>query len=167
MSNATMTRLATEPIGAVLKRRGYRRTANTFCRALDGVDHLVDVQKSARSSSGQITATVNIGVWIRRLAPIRAGVADKPSLGSAHWRCRLGQLMPAASDRWWTATSNDEATAIGEEIARALVQYGLPALEKLADAHAVVSLWRRGVAPGLTEGQRCRLLQRYEHLISG
>ena len=29
--------------------------------------------------------------------------------------------MPAAIGRWWTATSDDEARAIGQEIAGALV----------------------------------------------
>ena len=72
--------------------------------------------------------------------------------------------MPAATDRWWTAISDDEAGSIGREIAGALVQYGLPALEKLADARAVASLWRRGVAPGLTDVQRQRLLETYEHV---
>ena len=163
MSNATMTRLATEPIAAVLKSNGYRKTGNTFRRALDDVDHLMNVQKSASSSSGELRATVNIGIWIRSLAPIRAGVPDKASLWSAHWRCRLGTLMPAATDRWWSATSDDEASAIGQEIAEALVRYGLPMLEKLADASALAALWRQGVAPGLTEVQRRRLLEMYEH----
>lgn len=70
--------------------------------------------------------------------------------------------MPAATDRWWTAASDDEASAIGQDIAQALVQYGLPVLEKLADAHAVVALWRQGMSPGLTESQRRRLLEMYE-----
>jgi len=163
MSNATMTRLATEPIAAVLKSCGYRKTGTTFHRALDDVDHLINLQKSASSSSGEIRATVNIGISVRSLAPIRAGVPDKASLWSAHWRRRLGELMPAATDRWWTATSDDEASAIGQDLAQALVQYGLPVLEKLADAGAVVALWRQGMAPGLTESQRRRLLEMYEH----
>jgi hypothetical protein len=163
MSNATMTRLATEPIAAVLKSCGYRKAGATFRRALDDVDHLVNVQKSASSSSNEIRVTVNLGIWVRSLAPIRAGVPDKASLWSAHWRERLGELMPVTADRWWTATSEDEASAVGQDIAQALVQYGLPVLEKLVDARAVVALWRQGMAPGLTESQRRRLLEMYEH----
>jgi len=158
-----MTRLATEPIAAVLKSYGYRKTGATFRRALDDVDHLINFQKSASSSSAEIRATVNIGIWVRSLAPIRAGVPDKASLWSAHWHRRLGELMPGSTDRWWTATSDAEASAIGQDIAQALIQYGLPALEKLADARAVVTLWRQGMAPGLTESQRRRLLEMYEH----
>ena len=71
--------------------------------------------------------------------------------------------MSAATDRWWSATSDEEASAIGQDMAQALVQYGLPVLEKLADAGAVVALWRQGMAPGLTESQRRRLLEMYEH----
>jgi hypothetical protein len=70
--------------------------------------------------------------------------------------------MPAATDRWWTASSDGEASAAGLDMARALVQYGLPVLEKLADARAVVALWRQGMAPGLSEVQRRRLLEKYE-----
>ena len=164
MSNATMTRLVTEPVAAVLKTCDYRKTGNNFHRPLNDVDHLVNIQKSASSSSGEIRATVNVGVWIRGLAPLRAGVPDKPSLWSAHWQCRLGEVMPAKNDRWWTATSDDEARMIGQEIAGALIQYGLPVLETLADAQAVVALWRRGLAPGLTDVQRRRLLEKYDHL---
>jgi len=163
MSNETMTRLATEPLAASLKSCGYRKTGRKFCRAPGDVDHLIVIQKSDASSARQIRVTVNLGIWIRSLAPIRAGVADKADLWSAHWRERIGHLMPAPKDVWWTATSDDEASAIGQEMAGAVAKYGLPVLETFSDARTLVALWREGESPGLTKAERRRLLEKYEH----
>jgi hypothetical protein len=166
MSNESMTRLATEPLAASLKSCGYRKMGRKFCRALGDVDHLIVIQKSVSSSAREIRVTVNLGIWIRSLAPIRAGVPDKADLWSAHWQARIGHLMPAPKDRWWTATSDDEASAIGQEMAGALTKYGLPMLERFPDARTLVALWREGASPGLTEFERRRLLEKYERQAS-
>lgn len=164
MSNASWSRTIAQPLRELLKPRGFKKTGLTFSRPLDDVDHLIGLQKSMASTADESRVTLNLAVWVRRLATVRAGLVEKPNIWDAHWRLRIGQLMPAHADRWWTITSDDQAILVGSEIAAAVSQYGLPVLGELMDADAVIALWRRGRAPGLTEKQRQQFLEKYERL---
>jgi len=90
MSNDTMTRLVTEPIAALLKSHGYRKTGRTFRRVLDDVDHLITIQKSVASSALEIRLTVNLGVWIRASRGSGPGCPTKATCGQPTGNGDLG-----------------------------------------------------------------------------
>ena len=112
-----MTRLATAPIAAALESPGYRKTGSTFRRALDDVDRLVTVQKSASSSSGEIRATANIGVWIRSLAPVRAGVPTSRVFGSHIGGAGLANLCPRQLTAGGSVQGPDTGTLAHQRLA--------------------------------------------------
>jgi hypothetical protein len=157
MTNRSMTAVVQNAVTTILKVHDYHGSSGIFLRHFPEVDHLVSLQKSGTSTSGCIRITVNLGVWVMALAPIRDGIPDKPDVWSAHWRQRLGGLMPGQQDTWWTATTDAEAMQVGREIADAIEQYGLPELDGFRTPESLIELWSHGRGPGLTDGQRQRL----------
>ncbi|HZM90009.1 MAG TPA: DUF4304 domain-containing protein [Blastocatellia bacterium] len=153
MSLSSYKHSVVDAVAGVLAPLGFRKSGSKFSRSLSDVVHLVSVQSSVSSTASLLRATVNLGIWIPALADDGA----KPDIWAAHWRERLGFLMPNATDRWWEARSDREAAAAALEIGHALRTFALPVLDSLATADAVAALWRSGRSPGLTE----RGAQRY------
>jgi hypothetical protein len=136
-----------DAVAGALRPVGFRKSGLKFSRPLTDVVHLVSVQSSVSSTASSLRATVNLGVWVPALADNGA----KPDIWAAHWRERLGFLMPDPTDRWWEACSDREAAAAALEIGHALRTFALPVLDSLATADALAALWRSGRSPGLTE----------------
>jgi hypothetical protein len=126
-----------------------------FTRDTGDVTHLVSLQASTASTSSALKATVNVAVWIPALEE-----NAKPDVWSAHWRNRIGHLMPEHSDIWWYANSDEEAKSIGTQIAEAIRDFAIPILETLATRRALLALWETGVSPGLTAVQADRFRRR-------
>jgi len=68
--------------------------------------------------------------------------------------------MPIGRDTWWEVSSDVEAEASGLAIASALQRFGIPWLNAIDSTDALLAQWESGRAPGLTDGQRTRILQR-------
>lgn len=146
-----------EAIAEALRPIGFRKKGAHFTKAEADVVHLVSLQSSSSSTAEAVRVTVNLGVWVSALE------ADaKPDIWSAHWRERLGFLMPENRDVWWNAASDDEAKSTGATIASAIRTFGLRALGSLATRRALLDLWKSGRSPGLTEAQAKRLADRLE-----
>jgi hypothetical protein len=145
-------------ITRVLCPVGFRKEGANFARQLREVVHFIGLQSSQSSTSTCLRATLNLSIWVRAAAEAN----QEPDALSAHWRERIGMLMPERSDHWWVVSSEEEAQATIEEICRALREYGLPALDCLASSEAMRSLWRSGRSPGLTKRLAERYLQRLE-----
>jgi len=149
-----------EVVAEVLRATGFRKNGSHFTRDIADVVHLVTVQSSVGSTADAVRMTVNLGVWV----PALEGDA-KPDIWSAHWRERLGFLMPEKRDVWWDAASDDEARVVAHRIAGAVRDFGLPALSGLANRRALLDLWRTGSYPGLTEVFAERLLKRLGTIV--
>lgn len=141
-----------------LKPLTFRKSGPTFTRDVGDVIHIVNLQKSTASDSRRVEVTINIGVWVKILAPVRVGVPDKANVWSAHWRERIGHLSPERVDRWWSAATIDEAVLVGRELSARIAILALPKFEHLSSLEAVIALWQSGHSPGLTVGQRDRYL---------
>jgi hypothetical protein len=135
-----------EAVAEVLRAAGFRKKGSHFTRDIAEVVHLVTLQSSVGNTADAVRVTVNLGVWI----PALEGDA-KPDIWSAHWRERLGFLMPEKRDVWWDAASDGEANVVAGRIADAVRDFGLPALSQLASRRALLDLWKTGASPGLTE----------------
>ena len=121
------------------------------------VVHLVSLQSSTASSADAVRLTVNLGVWVSALE----GDA-KPDVWEAHWRERLGFVMEENRDVWWDAASDDQAKSAAAAISEAIRKFALPVLDTLATRADLLSLWKSGRSPGLTEVQAKRLTTRLE-----
>jgi len=148
-------KLATAPIAALLKPRGFRKSGLNFSALRPGLTLLVSLQSSTGSSQAAMKITCNVGIHVDRLATgLGAGIWD------AHWRKRIGAFLPEPQDIWWACTDDEQARAAGREIAGLLELRALPEMERLATPAALASLWSSGRSPGLTDHQRLANLAR-------
>jgi hypothetical protein len=103
---------------------------------------------------------VNLGVYAPALVDAEIRDYIRPSIAQAHWRERLGILMPQQREKWWAIECPEEAARVAAEIASSVEAYGLPPLAKIPDIAALGRIWEAGASPGLTEFQRRRHLER-------
>jgi hypothetical protein len=145
-------------LGALLKPRGYVKSGSTFRLRNSNTVSIIALQSSTSSTSSLARVTVNLAVHVPALEDSQRRKRH-PSVWSAHWRQRIGHLMPEKNDTWWVVHSANEGRQVAEEIARCVEQFGLPAVTQLSTLAALQQLWQSGRGPGLTEGQRVRYLQ--------
>lgn len=158
MSRPTHLQPTLNAMHQFLKPHGYRKRGSNFVLACADTVRIVQIQSSTETTQGSAKFTVNLGVLVPELVdPERRD--EQPSIPAAHWRMRIGSLMPEHSDYWWRASSESEASTAATQVVSALEKFGLPALEQVPSCKALLELWRSGVCPGLTEKQRVRYLQ--------
>ena len=137
---------------STLKARGFKKRDATFRKPIGEVVHLVSLQSSTSNTRNHVRVTLNLAVWCN----ILDGSGAAPSVSTAHWKSRIGDLMPVKSDLWWALPQSDEHGAVSAEILSALEEYGLPALDGLANSASLLALWESGKSPGLTRVQAAR-----------
>jgi hypothetical protein len=99
-----------------LKSAGYRKKGARFWNEPSPtVVCLVDIQSSAWNSGSEGQFTVNLGVYHRDFAALHDGMTVKvsPLVRNCVIQTRIGRLMPAPRDVWW---SFDEKTDLVEHI---------------------------------------------------
>lgn len=149
--SSQFSRAIQKAIHSEVAARGYRRKGAVSARRLEGIWHLISVQTSDSGTADKGKCTVNLAVWCDTLGE------GSPSVWSAHWQQRIGNLMPNPSDRWWDV-SDASVGEVSRTIASTVVRYGLPALDAIDSVDALRALWESGHSPGLTEPQRRRNL---------
>lgn len=145
---------------AALAPHGYCAAGTLFQRELAQVVHLVELQSTQEEGAAHIAVTVNLGVFAPALVDADIREYIRPSIPQAHWRERIGILMPQRRDRWWSIENAAQAAAAGAEIAVCVEQYGLPPLARIPDIAALRRIWETGASPGLSDYQRRRHLER-------
>lgn len=139
----------------LLSQHGFRRRKNLFYASCEGNFLLVEVQRSARSSEGQLLITANFGVISRRVAKVMDPLATlSPRYPTWHWRQRIGFLTPEKRDLWWSVTDESDLVVAGTEFIGTVERFGLPALYVAAPDEALRDMWLRGTARGISELQR-------------
>jgi hypothetical protein len=145
---------------AALEPLGFQAAGTLFLRELAEVVHLVELQSTQEENAAHIAVTINLGVFAPALVDPDIREYIRPSILQAHWRERIGILMPQRRDNWWSIESAGQAAAVGAEIAVSVEEYGLPPLAKIADLAALRRIWETGASPGLSDYQRRRHLER-------
>lgn len=158
MANREFTKTIGAGLLSALKPLGFHKRNLTFLREANGVVQIISLQKSTSSTNAIVKVTANAGLWLCELAPVRAGVPDKPDLWAAHWQVRVGTLSPEKDDLWWSVRSDDEACAVGADLAERIVSHVLPEMQRLSSRDAIIQLWQSGASPGLTGLERDRFL---------
>jgi hypothetical protein len=155
-----LSRLLTLHLSKWLNARGFSRRGYSFVKRHNGNGLLVHFQVwKERSTAAEIIFTVNLGVLSKRLLWL-ADNRDPPkvqSIGECHWRERLGVLLPARRDYWWSVDDTRIAGSV-TELEDALGSFGLPAMERVASDDDLRNLWLSGRSPGLTSFERLRYL---------
>jgi len=167
MTNAEYMAVIAAAVHNLLKPHGYRKKGIIFARSFETAIALIGLQSSQASTANSLRATVNIAVWLPRLAPIRRGIPDRPTIWASHYRVRLGHLMPEQDDKWWTCASYDAAHQAAGEIRSAIATFALPALDEVSSESSVLAFWKAGHHGGLTEHERARNLSRLEAFLGG
>ncbi|MBE7448008.1 MAG: DUF4304 domain-containing protein [Kofleriaceae bacterium] len=141
-----------ERVQPFLKQSGFSKKHSTFMRMKPEVVHLVSVQKGRKSTAGEISIAVNLGVASVRL--LRRSERDPlaTTIEECQWRRRL--TGESKEEPWWTLRDLRSAQTVSDEVAAALRVCGLPILDELSTDAALRDLWLSGQSPGLTDVQR-------------
>jgi hypothetical protein len=120
-------------LAGALKRAGFKKSARTFRRALDGAIQVVNVQAS-QSNGPAARFTVNLGVYRAEIAALLAPslpLTTQPKEYQCVVRERIGFLMPKGADHWWEVRPHGsiDNERLAGEVADAVLGYGLPWLE--------------------------------------
>ena len=159
-SHETLDRAFAELVRTIalkLKDRGFTRNGVKLQVKSDRNFGIIEFQRSTSSSAEGLRFTVNLGII---LGDLLDRSTRTPGMMFAHVRQRLGHLMPDPSDRWWQLDAATQVDTLAGELASALIESGVPFIERYLKTQEVVSLWESGRSPGLTETQRNRLLTR-------
>ena len=124
--------------------------------------HIVALQKSDASNSGYVRATANLGVYSKSLAAKLGEPPQTASEAACHWRARIGHLTPEKYDKWWSIADTMQAATAGQEMVVAILEFGIPELNRVGTDFGLIEEWRAGRGGGLPKA----LSKRYLSLLS-
>ena len=143
-----------------LASSGFVGTGDIVWRKVRDTVVVIEFQKDRKySTKDEIRFTVNAGISVDVLRDVAASAGGPPSSvvprpENCQWRQRLGHLLPAQTDLWWSVRDEQTAQLICDEIAVGLIDIALPKVEMMASSGALVHSWQEGRGQGLTEYER-------------
>lgn len=154
-------------VAAKLTDVGFSGSGPVFRIVKDGNCGLIQFQRSQTNTAERLLFTVNVGIVCGSLFEGPTGKLKKARITDAHVCQRLGRFLPESHDKWWEITSRTEIGYLTAELSDLIAAKAVPYILSLTNTTAIVSLWRSGQSPGLTERQRLRLLSRLINLSEG
>jgi hypothetical protein len=146
-----------EGIGRKLKTQGFTKRGNAYRRVESGNSAIVELQRSQSSTSDTIRFTINVGIVCGRLLDEYQPDVSKSGSMHAHLRTRIGAFLPGPADQWWDLDKTTEPDFLVAELSPLLDVATRFLLDHASDAQ-LIALWESGQSPGLTDGQRQRVL---------
>lgn len=143
---------------ALVSAHGYRRSGAMFRKLADGNCAIVQFQRSRFNGGAQLKFTVNTSVVCGALLEDWQPPINKAREMDGHLRNRLGFFLKPSRDTWWEIGPDVDVVALGKAIGEHVAQHAVPYLDLYLPTHALVSLWKSGVSPGITAVQRDRYL---------
>lgn len=115
-------------IAPMLKQHGFIRRGRNFHKAVGEMYQAVNVQSTRLNTEDRGRFTVNLGVYSERVTAIAdpSMVKHPPTEVVCTVRARIGHVMPAQDDKWWTVTRNTDLPALATRVAKLIERYGLP-----------------------------------------
>lgn len=153
--------------GERLKILGFKKRGEKFIfEHRDGVG-IINFQKSQRSSSEILLFTINIGIFSYRLYRFLSGNPDikKMNIEDCHLRIRVGYILPAQEDKWWSMDVNTNLHELSSDINCIIEEYVIDYIRKCLGDQELKNLWIEGRSPGLTDIQRLIYLSILLHEI--
>lgn len=128
--------LMREHLGPALRAEGFNGSGGVY--RLPDPRHWaqVGVQRSVHGDRRETRFTINLSVvskpaWDAARAD-RPYLPDRPAPNTRYglpvWHSRIGLLLPAAIDAWWTLRPESDLPTLAAEVLAALRDHGLPAI---------------------------------------
>jgi len=129
--------LMKQVFGPALRAAGFRGSAGRFERGSEKYWVQLGFQKSVYNDPDEVEFTINVAVTEREPWAAKAasspGFPSKPSPNTAFpltTSARIGKLLPEGRDVWWVLRSNDDVTAVAEEVLASISYYAIPWLDE-------------------------------------
>jgi hypothetical protein len=129
----TITQAVKLGLAPLLGKENFKKRGTTFYQITPESNRLVLVQSSQWNSSSQSRFTIELGLYFSAIDAVtnetwtKAGAEQwNPKIYNCQLRQRIGFLMPAGRDFWWTVTPSSNAHDLALELAEAWQQYGAP-----------------------------------------
>ena len=127
----------------------FKWRGHCFVRELQGVSHLIAIQKSTSSLQSRVTYTINFGLWSEVISRSQArGYAKPTSIQASHSNIpRIGMfLKPKPEDIWWTIESSEDIERSVGEAMSIIVRDVLPILAPIDSTETLYRHWLSGPA---------------------
>jgi hypothetical protein len=134
-------------VSPAMRALGFKGSGGSYVLPAPGAWVIVGFQRSVHDRRDEVSFTVNLTVASK--TAWEAGRAEQPYLperpapnmryGPATWQRRLGSLMPAGADRWWTITVETDVRGVGEDVVGALRDHGLRPMREEVDRIATAT----------------------------
>lgn len=132
------TSLMRAQIAPGLRALGFKGSGQTYELPHLETWALIGFQKSAYNTARHIEFTVNVTVadklgWAqaRRGQPhLPARPSPNTVYGPAAWHSRIGRLLPADRDTWWTISATSDPEPVARDVITAVTEYALPAIRE-------------------------------------
>ena len=135
-------------LDVLLRPHEFRRVGQRYGRHTDRCWHVIGVQKSRYSDSGEVRFTLNFGVTSKALMEFRgADVSKMPLDWSCPIRCRIGEFM-GQDDVWWALKDRTEFQSSFEAISICLSEKAIPFLNGLNTNEGILALYDTGLVMG-------------------
>lgn len=133
----TFKRMMQEAIAPALRELGFKGSGQSYTYPSETHWAQLGFQKSAYGDSGEVSFTINVSViskrdWDQRFAT-RPGYSVRPAANTGHgvgWHERIGLLLPAWTDLWWSVPAGRPTTGIANEAIAAVRDYALPEMKR-------------------------------------
>jgi hypothetical protein len=148
-------------IAPLLKQGGFRKSATHYSRKEGEALQLVNVQSSQWNTASGGRFTLNLGVHFASVAKLLHGSDPMPANPKEQYcvlRTRVGFLLPAAADHWWTVTPETDVAAVANELEAACQDYVFPWLEKVKTVSGAAEEMERSKLGGLWPAAAARLV---------
>jgi hypothetical protein len=131
-------RIINNGLAKCLKSEEYVKKTRTFYLRKPAVIKIVNVQASMGNMGDQGKFTLNLGLYSPEIAKLLEGKvgAEFPKEYDCSLRQRIGSLMPAKTDHWWTLPGDE--TALAQEIVYAWQEYGKPWIDGFDDTESII-----------------------------
>jgi hypothetical protein len=139
-----------DALAAPLKLAGYRRSARTWRRAGPTSVRVINAQGSTWNTAEEGQFTLNLGLYFPPLAPLVGWgrTAERPTEPDCQVRTRIGFLLPAGLDHWWTVTPTTDLDALAADVRSTWEQFGAPWFERYDELEAARPLVAKQYAYG-------------------
>jgi hypothetical protein len=129
----TITQAVKIGLAPLLHKDGFKKRGTNFYQITPESNRLVLVQSSQWNTSSHSRFTIELGLYFPAIDAVMNQTWTKPraeqwspKIYNCQMRQRIGFLMPAGCDYWWTVTPSSNASDLAAELADAWRQYGAP-----------------------------------------
>ncbi|KQO10671.1 DUF4304 domain-containing protein [Paenibacillus sp. Leaf72] len=100
--------LIKQDVKPFLAKHGFAKKSLNFSKTTEGLIYMFNFQKSSGNSAENVMFYVNCGIYAAKLAQIQSKeILTAPQEAECHFRARIGEIAPAAPDRFAITPDTD------------------------------------------------------------